>query len=102
MAVDSPELGQAYGQVAIGSLLARVDRMCMGQFMAEQEAVDLAGLETVWERTQEDSLGGHHRHLVPFDDRWILAVLVVGEVPGSLVELESSDVRREHLVVALA
>src|ERR1017187_396495 len=128
-AVDRAEFGEADGKVAVRMGLRRIDLDVMGAVhRLQEEAVKelvirlhpvgrdgfpAGALVDLGREARRDGLEAH-RHLVApaslvedpcerlvLDDRRELRVLVEGEVAGRLVELQLSDVGREHLRVAL-
>ena len=100
--VHRAEFGQAQRQVAVGAGLRGVDlHVVRAIHRLEQVAFDVAGGHHVRQLAAGAALIGEPLHQVAFDQGRVLAVLIVGEVARRAVEIELSDVRREHLAVAL-
>src|SRR6185503_8890270 len=101
-AVDGAELGEADGHVAVGVGLGVEDLDVVGAVHGlEEVALDLALLELVGELGARAPLGDEGLQALALDDRWVLRVLVVGEVAAGAVEVELADVWGEDLEVAL-
>jgi len=128
-AVDRAEFGEADRQVAVGVRLRgenldmmrtihRLQQEALDEFVVRQDPtgadhlasgalIDLRGepgghgLDTVGEFRAGTAFAGDPGPGLLIDERRKLGVLVIGKMTAGLIEFETANVRREHLLIAL-
>ena len=102
-AVNGTELGEAHGQLAVGMRLRGVKfDVERAIHRLEQEAVERSRVKQIRKIRAGFAFRRERIDLLLVNDRSELRFAIIRKVPRRAEKIEISDVRREHLAVALA